>query len=89
MLYLHDDNECYMQSVAETKFLDLFNPIEDDMQVQCLPVAKSDYPRWMYRKVKVPKSHLSGVLKGSRHGVGSPVCSHITFVLKTLLGQIW
>ena len=45
VLDLHDDSECYMQSVVEPKFLDLSNPIEDDMQAQCLPVAKSDHPR--------------------------------------------
>ena len=59
VLDLHDENECYMQSVAEPKLLDLTNPIQDDMQAQCLPVAKSNYPRWMYRKVPKVSSFRS------------------------------
>ena len=40
-----------MQSVVESKFVELIQPIKDDMQAQCLPVSKSNYPSWMCRKV--------------------------------------
>ena len=51
VLDLQDTSECFIKSVVESKFLELTQPIEDDTQVQRVPVSRSDYPRWMYRKV--------------------------------------
>ena len=74
VLDLHDDSECYMQSVVEPKFLDLISVIEDDMQVQCLWLSQG-----------IPDGCAGRcLLMGSHHGVGSPICSRIICVLKML-----
>ena len=31
--------------------IDVATTLEDNMQVQCLPVFGSDHPKWKYRKV--------------------------------------
>ena len=51
VLALQGNSECFMHSVVESKFLELVQPVEDDMQAQCLPVSKSDYPKWMHQKI--------------------------------------
>ena len=59
MLDLQDNSKCLMQSVVESRVLDLIKPIENDVQAQCLPVAIADHPRWMYLKVHKVSSFRS------------------------------
>ena len=51
ILGLQSASEWRVDSTVELKFLELVKPLDDDMQVQCLPVHKSREPRWTYRKV--------------------------------------
>ena len=82
VLDLQDTSECFMRSTVESKFLELIQPVEDNVQAQCLPVSKSEYPRWMYQKIFKVSSF--------RNFDEVPIwcrnlsLSHITCVLRTL-----
>ena len=44
-------HEWKMDSTVEPMFLEPFKSLDDDMQVQCLPVYRAKEHRWMYTKV--------------------------------------
>ena len=72
-LDLQEHNDWKMDSTVLMNTFDSAQPLEDDMQVQCLPVYK---PQWTYRTV--PRSLHSGHLIGSPLSAGD--CSHLHFM---------
>ena len=51
VLDLQENSEWQMDSTVKITLLDPAKPLDDDMQVQCLPVYKAEAPQWTYRKV--------------------------------------
>ena len=54
ILDLQEDSEWKMPSTVMLPSIDIANiatTLEDNMQAQCLPVFRSDHPKWTYRKV--------------------------------------
>ena len=51
LLDLQEDCEWKMPSTVMLPSIDISAVLDDNMQVQCLPVFGSDHPRWTYRKV--------------------------------------
>ena len=51
LLDLKEDCEWRMDSTVMIPNIDPATALDDNMQVQCLPVHRSDQPKWTYRKV--------------------------------------
>ena len=51
VLDLQAASEWRVESAVEQEFLEPAKSLDDDMQVQCLPVHKSQVPKWVYWKV--------------------------------------
>ena len=51
ILDLQEDGEWKMPSTVILPSIDIATSLEDNMQVQCLPVFGSDHPKWKCRKV--------------------------------------
>ena len=51
LLDLQDDPEWKMDSTIMAQNIDPITALDDNTQVQCLPVYGVDHPKWTYRKV--------------------------------------
>ena len=72
-----------MESTVLVTTFDPAQPLEDDMQVQSLPVYQADKPQWTYRKV--PKVSSFRSFDRIPLGVGRRSHLHITYVLRIAL----
>ena len=77
LLDLQEDSEWKMDSTVFTNRIDPALPLEDDMQVQCLPVYKVDGPEWTYRKVPKVSSFRSFDRPPSRCRTPQPFTYHV------------
>ena len=56
LLDLQEDCDWKMDSTVMLPNIDPVTALDDNMQVQCLPVYGADQPKWTYRRV--PKGHI-------------------------------